>query len=152
MMTVTHHQSSTADIDPLVLYGILKLRVEIFIVEQACAYPDLDGRDAEPSTRLLWTQDDTGRVLATVRILHEGSDGNDRRIGRVATAPDARGRGYAAVLMRRAVEECGGRTILLDAQERLEGWYERFGFARAGENFLEDDIVHVPMARLPSDG
>jgi ElaA protein len=147
-MSVTHQGSRTRDIDPLVLYGILSLRVAVFIVEQECAYADLDGRDAEPETRLLWTADETGAILATVRTLHEGEA---RRIGRVATAVAARGNGYAAVLMQNAVDECDGREIFLDAQERLEGWYARFGFARAGRNFLEDDIVHVPMVR-PAEG
>jgi ElaA protein len=143
-MSVTHHSSAAHDIDQIVLYGILKLRVDVFIVEQKCPYPDLDGRDTEPGTRLLWTADETGAVVATIRILNEGES---RRIGRVTTAMAARGRGHAATLMRMAVEECEGRRTLLDAQERLEGWYARFGFARAGENFLEDDIVHVPMVR-----
>lgn len=143
-MTVTHHEALTADVEPLVLYGILRLRVDVFVVEQECPYPELDGRDVEPGTRLLWTANEAGDVLATVRLLH---DGEDRRIGRVATAMAARGLGYAGVLLRSAVDECGDRTIRLDAQERLEGWYARFGFERDGENFLEDDIVHVPMVR-----
>jgi ElaA protein len=136
------HSSSVAEIDPVVLYEILRLRVDVFVVEQECPYPELDGRDLEPTARLLWFADDDARVLATLRVLH---DGDDRRIGRVATAPAARGRGLAADLMRAAVAGCEGRLIRLDAQAHLSGWYARFGFVVDGDEFLEDGIPHLPM-------
>jgi len=69
------------------------------------------------------------------------------RIGRVATAPAARGRGLAASLMARALELVGDGPVVLDAQAQLEGWYARFGFAAGGPAFLEDGIPHVPMRR-----
>jgi ElaA protein len=136
------HSSSVAEIDPVVLYEILRLRVDVFVVEQECPYPELDGRDLEPTARLLWFADDDARVLATLRVLH---DGEDRRIGRVATAAAARGRGLAADLMRAAVAGCEGRLIRLDAQAHLSGWYARFGFVVDGDEFLEDGIPHLPM-------
>ena len=138
------HEALTTDLDASTLYGILRLRVDVFVVEQECAYAELDGRDLEPTTRQLWCIDESGAVLATLRLLH---DGDDRRIGRVATAVSARGRGLAATLMTSAVDECAGSTVRLDAQERLEGWYARFGFVRAGDTFLEDGLPHVPMIR-----
>jgi len=138
----TLHSSSVAEIDPVVLYEILRLRVDVFVVEQECPYPELDGRDLEPTARLLWFTDDDARVLATLRVLH---DGDDRRIGRVATAAAARGRGLAADLMRAAVTACEGRLIRLDAQAHLSGWYARFGFVVDGDEFLEDGIPHLPM-------
>lgn len=141
-MTATQHSSSVAEIDPVVLYEILRLRVDVFVVEQECPYPELDGRDLEPTARLLWFADDDARVLATLRVLH---DGDDRRIGRVATASSARGRGLAADLMRSAVDECDGRLVRLDAQAHLSGWYARFGFVVDGDEFLEDGIPHLPM-------
>lgn len=146
VMPATHRESPVADLDPQVLYRIMQLRVDVFVVEQECPYPELDGRDLEPETVLLWTEDD-GAVLATVRLLH---DGDERRIGRVATAPSARGAGHAGVLMTRAVALAEGNTIHLDAQARLESWYGRFGFVRSGDDFVEDDIVHVPMTRRAS--
>jgi ElaA protein len=136
------HSSSVAEIDPVVLYEILRLRVDVFVVEQECPYPELDGRDLEPTARVLWFADDDARVLATLRVLH---DGDDRRIGRVATAAAARGRGLAADLMRAAVAGCEGRLIRLDAQAHLSGWYARFGFVVDGDEFLEDGIPHLPM-------
>jgi len=141
-VTPTQHSSSVAEIDPVVLYEILRLRVDVFVVEQECPYPELDGRDLEPTARLLWSTDDDARILATLRVLH---DGDDRRIGRVATASSARGRGLAADLMRSAVDECDGRLVRLDAQAHLSGWYARFGFVVDGDEFLEDGIPHLPM-------
>ena len=141
-MTASLHSSSVAEIDPVVLYAILRLRVDVFVVEQDCPYPELDGRDLEPTTRLLWSADDDGLVTATLRVLH---DGDDRRIGRVATATAARGRGLAADLMRAAVASCEGRLVRLDAQAHLSGWYARFGFVVDGDEFVEDGIPHLPM-------
>jgi len=143
----TLHSSSVAEVDPVVLYEILRLRVDVFVVEQECPYPELDGRDLEPTARLLWFTDDDARVLATLRVLH---DGDDRRIGRVATAAAARGRGLAADLMRAAVTACEGRLIRLDAQAHLSGWYARFGFVVDGDEFLEDGIPHLPMTLVAS--
>ena len=142
-MTTTLHSSTVAAVDPVVLYEILRLRVDVFVVEQDCPYPELDGRDLEPTTRLLWSSDDDdGRVTATLRVLN---DGDDRRIGRVATAAAARGRGLAADLMRAAVASCEGRLVRLDAQAHLSGWYARFGFVVDGDEFVEDGIPHLPM-------
>ncbi|MGZ0067009.1 GNAT family N-acetyltransferase [Microbacterium arborescens] len=137
------------DVPAETLYRLLWLRVSVFVVEQAAAYPELDGRDLEPDTELFWIEDD-GQVLATLRLLRDAS-GNSR-IGRVATAADARGRGLSAQLMRAAVERAGerwpGAAIDLDAQKHLADWYGRFGFAISGPEFSEDDIPHVPMRRV----
>ena len=140
-MTAVLLASPVRDLDPLTLYAILRLRVDVFVVEQDCPYPELDGRDVEPDALMLWAEEDD-EVLATVRLL---VDGDDRRIGRVATREAARGQGLAAVLMERAVELAEGRLVRLDAQAHLEGWYARFGFVVDGEPFLEDGIPHVPM-------
>ena len=142
-MPVSFHEAIAAEMDPTVLYSILKLRVDVFVVEQGAAYEELDGRDVEPGARLYWAEDE-GNVLATLRLLKE-ADGS--RIGRVATASAARGRGLAAELMRRAIAACAGQRIVLDGQLQLERWYEGFGFARSGEVFVEDGIPHVPMTR-----
>lgn len=136
------------DVPAETLYRLLWLRVSVFVVEQAAAYPELDGRDLEPDTELFWIEDD-GRVLATLRLLRDAS--GNARVGRVATAADARGRGLSAQLMRAAVERAGerwpGAAIDLDAQKHLADWYGRFGFAISGAEFSEDDIPHVPMRR-----
>ena len=123
------------------LYGILKLRAEVFVVEQACAYLDPDGRDLEPSTRHLWQEDETGAVIAALRVLQE-PDGSS--IGRVVTAPSHRSQGRAADLVRDALA-AAPRPVRINAQSHLVEWYGRFGFAVAGEEFVEDGIPHTPM-------
>ena len=143
-METSVRDAATADLDPSTLYRILALRVDVFVVEQECAYPELDGRDLEPGTRQLWIADgDT--VLATLRLLRDAS--GEARIGRVATMPSARGAGLAAQLMRRAIELAESREIVLDAQAYLVDWYARFGFEVAGAEYLDDGIAHVPMRR-----
>src|SRR3954462_10119303 len=88
-------QAPCADLTGCEVCGLCRLRVDVFVVEQQCPYPELDGRDAEPATVHLWFEED-GDVLATIRVL---DDGGSRAIGRVATAVTARGRGLAARLI-----------------------------------------------------
>ena len=133
-----------ADLDPLTLYRILRLRAEVFVVEQDCAYLDMDGRDAEPTARQLWIAEGE-EILATLRLLQD-SDGA-LRIGRVATAVRARGRGLAAELMNRALELAGPAETVLEAQSYLTEWYGRFGFKVSGPDYVEDGIPHTPMYR-----
>ncbi len=127
------------------VYGLCRLRVDVFVVEQECPYPELDGRDLEPATEHLWFEAE-GVPVATLRVL---GDGADRAIGRVATAAGWRRHGLAARLVEEALESYGGRPVHLSAQAHLEGWYERFGFRRDGEGYVEDGIPHVPMLREP---
>lgn len=147
-MAVTFHRAPVAEIAPLTLYRLLWLRVSVFVVEQEAAYPEIDGRDIEPGAELLWAEDESGAVLATLRLLREE---RNTRIGRVATAAAARGRGLAADLMRAALgildSEAPGIPTLLDAQAHLADWYGRFGFVVSGEPFAEDGIPHLPMRR-----
>lgn len=141
------HDAAVADLDPVTLYAILALRSAVFVVEQQCVYLDLDGRDLEPSARQLWVAR-AGEVMATLRLLVELDA--TVRIGRVATRRDARGSGLADRLVGRALELAGPREVVLDAQTYLFDWYARFGFVRAGADFLDDGIPHVPMRRAPS--
>jgi len=136
-----------AELTPFEVYGLCRLRVDVFVVEQACPYPELDGRDLEPDTVHIWYERD-GEVLATIRVL---DDGAEKVIGRVATAVEARGQGLAAALVRRGIELCAGAPIHLGAQAYLEDWYEQFGFRRSGPGYIEDGIPHVPMRRPGDD-
>lgn len=135
--------AAASDLDVTTLYNILRLRVDVFVVEQECAYPELDGRDLEPGARQLWAES-SGEIVATLRML---DDGPAVRIGRVATAAGARSSGLAGRLLQRALELAGDREVVLDAQSHLQRWYERFGFARVGDEYVEDGIPHVPMRR-----
>ncbi len=135
-----------ADLTPFEVYALCRLRVDVFVVEQQCPYPELDGRDVEPATLHLWAEVD-GEVAATIRVL---DDGATRAIGRVATAPAHRGLGLAARLVEAGIALCDEHPVTLGAQAHLEGWYERFGFRRSGPGYDEDGIPHVPMRRDPS--
>lgn len=123
-------------------YALLRLRVDVFVVEQRCAYPELDGRDTEPGARHLWMCDEAGPT-AYLRLLAEPDGG--RRIGRVCTRAAARGQGLAAALMERALGLVGEAVAVVDAQSHLRHWYERHGFVVSGQAFVEDGIPHVPM-------
>jgi ElaA protein len=140
--------SRFAGLDTTTLYRILRLRAEVFAVEQDCAYNDLDGRDAEDATVHLWVDiDPDAPTVASAGRLLTDADGT-RVLGRVVTAPDHRHRRLASGLIDRAVALVpNGATVVLNAQLRLEPWYGRWGFVRTGAAFLEDGIPHVPMAR-----
>lgn len=137
------HLAPLRQIDPATLYRILQLRTDVFVVEQQCAYPELDGRDLEPDALVMWADEDD-RVVGTLRILAEP---DSMRIGRVAVAPTHRSSGLGAQLMGAAVEHVAGRACVLDAQAHLQHWYERFGFEASGPGFDEDGIPHVPMRK-----
>ena len=133
-------------LDTRTAYAVWRLRQEVFVVEQECAYLDPDGRDDEPGTRHVWFAQGR-KVRAYLRIL---SDHGVERIGRVVTAPEARGAGLAGRLIEHALTVIGHRPAVLDAQAHLAGFYGRYGFETTGPEFLEDGIPHVPMARAGS--
>lgn len=131
-----------AQLDARTAYDVWRLRQEVFVVEQACPYPDLDGRDTEPGTRHVLLRDGTGTLLGCARVL---DDGDCWRVGRVLLARSVRGRGLADPLLRATLAECPGRDVVLDAQAPLAGWYASYGFEVDGPDFVEDGIPHVPM-------
>ncbi|GID67380.1 ElaA protein [Actinoplanes cyaneus] len=135
--------ASFRDLTAATLYDILRLRSDVFVVEQECVYPDLDGRDTEPGTRHLWFSRDR-EIRAYLRIL---DDHGTERIGRVVTAKSARGSGLAGRLLGHALEIIGHRPAVLDAQSYLVGFYGKFGFEVSGPEFVEDGIPHTPMTR-----
>jgi ElaA protein len=133
--------SSFPDLDASTLYAILKLRSDVFVVEQKCVYADPDGRDDEPGTRHIWLSRDD-QIVAYLRILN---DGDVERIGRVVTAPSARGAGLAGRLVQEALTVIGNRPSVMDAQAHLVRFYAKFGYEQTGPEYLEDGIPHVPM-------
>ncbi len=138
------HVSSFASLDTTTLYAILRLRSEVFVVEQDCAYQDVDGRDQESGTRHIWITDGTPTPLAYLRVL---ADGDVARIGRVVVSPLARRQGHAATLLQHAIELIGTREAVLNAQTYATDLYARAGFEPDGPEFLEDGIPHVTMRR-----
>ncbi|PHN32979.1 GNAT family N-acetyltransferase [Pseudomonas sp. ICMP 460] len=133
------------------LYAILRLRSDVFVVEQKCAYADLDGQDLSGDTHHLMAWNDDA-LVAYLRLLDPESQGGDVVVGRVVVAPVARGTGLGHQMMQEAltrIESIWPQTpIFLSAQAHLQGYYARYGFVVAGEEYLEDDIPHIGMRRL----
>jgi ElaA protein len=142
------HAAAFDDLPPRTAYLLWKLRTDVFVVEQRCAYPELDGRDLEATTRHLWIERD-GSPVGYLRVLAEPGGCS---IGRVCVAAHARGAGLADDLMVRALDEVGPRPCLLHAQAYLADWYGRWGFSVSGPEFLDDGIPHVPMERPAPNG
>ena len=131
------------------LYELLKLRVDVFVVEQACAYPELDGKDTLAETRHLLGLDEQGEIAAYARILAPGVSYPQASIGRVIVAPSARGAGVAKPLMLEAIaiasQAWPAQGIQIGAQEYLKGFYQGVGFRPVSEVYLEDGIPHLDM-------
>ena len=146
-VTATVHRSWAANLPPETLYELLRLRVEVFVVEQASPYAELDGRDLEEGAVHFWLGGD-GRpepVLGCVRLLRE--PGGEYHIGRLCTSRAVRGRGLGRRLMEAALAEVGDHSCVLDAQEHLVDFYRHHGFVPVGESYDWDGVAHVPMRR-----
>lgn len=136
------------DLSPSQLYAILRLRQDVFVVEQNSVYCDVDGRDLDQGTRHFWLEAEGSHdPLAYLRLLEE-PDGTFR-IGRVATARMARGRGFSRRLMQAALVDVGNAPCVLDAQTYVVDFYASFGFVPEGAEFIEDGIPHLRMRRTP---
>lgn len=135
------------------LYELLKLRQEVFVVEQTCPYLDADGKDMDALH--LWSADEHG-MTAYARIFLPSATEPYARIGRVITAARARGLGLGQELMQAAIGLCTGRApeapIRLGAQVYLKRFYRSFGFVEISAEYLEDDIPHVDMERPAAVG
>lgn len=128
------------------LYERLKLRVDVFVVEQNCPYPELDGLDQE-SAHLSYTED--GKVLAYARLVPGGLKYDIPSIGRVIVRQEARGRGLAKELMHKCIDfifaEWQPEAIQLQGQVYLKDFYQSFGFEPISAEYDEDGIPHLDM-------
>lgn len=126
------------------LYAILQLRESVFVVEQHCPYPELDGRDL--GAYHVWLQDESG-ILAYLRVLDAGVSFPEPAIGRVIAARRRCGFGSRIVTegIRVAQEKFGAKAIRIEAQVYAKLFYEKLGFEAVSEEFLEDDIPHIEM-------
>lgn len=135
------------------LYAVMRLRVDVFVVEQTCPYPDLDGRDAQAGVWHLLGER-CGQLQAYARLLPPGLGFDTPAIGRVIVSASARGAGLAHALMSEAIARCEarwpGQPITLGAQSHLQGFYAAHGFEVCSEDYLEDGIPHVDMRRAPA--
>jgi ElaA protein len=138
------HDKAFAELTVDELYAITALRERVFVVEQNCAYLDADGID--PKCRHLWAEE-AGVLRAYARIVPAGVKYKEQAIGRVITAPEARGTGLGKELMQRAIAACASGPIRLGAQAHLERFYRELGFVPASEPYDEDGIPHVQMLR-----
>lgn len=130
------------------LYQLLKLRVDVFVVEQTCPYPELDGKDTLAGVQHLLGYADE-ELVACARLLPPGTTYDNASIGRVATKQSARGDGLGHQLLKEALTSCEvfwpGTAIDIGAQQHLESFYKSHGFKTISEMYLEDDIPHIDM-------
>lgn len=130
------------------LYEIIKARVNVFVVEQDCPYPDLD--DSDQKAIHLWAENN-GEVLAYCRIFDKGIKYPETSIGRVVTTENGRGTGLGKQLIKYALEvienRLGTSEVRISAQDYLLKFYSDFGFQDTGKKYLEDNIPHTEMFR-----
>lgn len=133
---------------PFELYDILKLRSEVFVVEQNCVYLDPDGKDPK-CHHLMLLQD--GELMAYARLVPPGLSFEQISIGRVTSSPKSRGTGAGRAMMQAAIDGCreifGEGPIQIGAQAYLLNFYSSFGFRPVGEGYDEDGIPHIHMIR-----
>lgn len=141
------HWYAWDELKPDVLYGFLKLRSDIFVVEQNCVFSDMDGVDRH--CEHLCGSDESGRILVYLRLLPPGVKLPECSIGRLVTAPEARRGGHAREACRRGLarlrERFPGHTARIGGQQYMEAFYASLGFVTTGEPYLEDGIPHVEM-------
>lgn len=148
-MEVTWKCKSFSDLTNIELYQILKLRNEVFVVEQNCVYQDCDDKDLD-SFHLFACKDE--KIIAYTRLLPPGvSYKNAASIGRVVTSPSARNQNFGKQVMHYSIEKIyeffGKTTIKISAQLYLKRFYESFLFVQKGDMYLEDGIEHIPMEK-----
>jgi len=128
------------------LYSILRLRSEVFVVEQNCVFLDMDNKDQYCHHLMGWEGD---RLLGYSRVLSAGISYAESSIGRIVTSPAARGRGIGRELLVQSINTLyslhGKRDIRIGAQYYLKKFYESFGFVQKGDVYLEDGIEHIEM-------
>ena|SRR5688572_16481759 len=133
---------------PHELYAILRLRAEVFVVEQACIFQDMDNKDQLSYHLMGWKNDN---LVAYTRLVPPGVSYNETSIGRVVTSPAERGSGIGKLLMEKSIEQIihlyGKTPIKLGAQLYLKKFYESLGFRQTSDIYDEDGIDHIEMIR-----
>ena len=131
------------------LYALLRLRSEVFVVEQSCAFQDIDQQDQRALHLLGYTTQ--GELAAYARLFEAGISYEQASIGRVVVGAEFRRYGFGRELMRKAIAQLeaqfGAQPIKIGAQQYLEKFYESFGFQQIGEPYVEDGIPHLHMLR-----
>ncbi|GHA77992.1 GNAT family N-acetyltransferase [Pontibacter akesuensis] len=148
-MAFTKTSKAFAELTPFEMYDMLRLRSEVFVVEQTCVFLDMDDKDQKCQHLLLY-QGDT--LVATSRLVPPGLSYPDAMsIGRIVTSMAVRGTGVGKLLVDYSIEECyrlyGKGPIKIGAQVYAKGFYESFGFVQSGEVYDEDGIDHIEMTK-----
>ena len=137
------------EMDAHTLYDILELRMRVFIIEQQCFYEELDHKDHDATH--VYAKDDSGKIVAYLRVLGHGISFDEVSIGRVVVHPEARKDGLGRVLMHKGIEVVktlyGDTPIRISAQAYLQKFYKSLGFIAVSDIYLEDDIPHLDMMR-----
>lgn len=140
---------SFLELDTDQLYAILKVRQEVFVIEQKCFYLDTDGVD-QVSYHVIG-RNEKGGIIAYARLIPAGVSYTEVSMGRVLVVKQARGKGLGRELTRRCLEEVGllwgPQPVRLSAQAYLVKFYEDFGFHTVGEAYLDAGIPHIEMLR-----
>ena len=138
------------ELRPDVLYAFLRLRSAIFVVEQDCVFPEMDGRDPRCEHLCGWHGDE---LVAYLRLVPPAVRTPEVSLGRVVVAQAARGTGLGRAVMLEGLARCAqrypGQPVKVSAQQHLEAFYASLGFSRVGAPYDEDGILHVDMIKAP---
>ena len=141
------HEKTFKELTVDELYELLRIRADVFVVEQDCVYQDLDGDDQRAIHLWLTVE---GKTVALCRVCPAGTHMKEVSIGRVITTE--RGKGYGKQIMLAAIDTAihifNARQIDLEAQEYARGFYENAGFVQSSESFILDGIPHIKMTRV----
>lgn len=143
-MSLILHKKWFSELTTQELYELLRVRSDVFVVEQDCVYQDLD-YDDQPALQLWLTEGD--RIVALCRVCPAGTHMEEVSIGRVITT--VRGKGYGRQIMLAGIEAAkehfGAKRMDIEAQEYAKGFYEQVGFRQSSEPFILDGIPHIKM-------
>jgi len=146
--TFTIYHKPFAELSPDELYAMIRLRNEVFVVEQNCVFQDADNKDQHYHHLMVW---DNENLAAYARLVPKGLAYEEMSIGRIVSSPAYRRTGVGKILVAKAIEACkelfGEGPIKIGAQLYLKKFYESFGFIQTGDLYLEDGIEHVEMIR-----
>jgi ElaA protein len=146
IMEINWNLKSFDSLTPHELYQLLKLRSEVFVVEQNCVFLDMDNKDQLCMHLLGWKDN---LLVASTRLVPPGLAYDEMSIGRVVSSPLIRGTGIGRKLMQESINQCynlyGRNPVRIGAQLYLEKFYNSLGFEKDGEVYLEDGIPHVEM-------
>ena len=147
-MSIEWQWCRLTQLDVVQLYAVFAAREAVFVVEQTCAYQDLDGLDLYADHLIGWSG---AEVAAYLRVLNPRTRFEEPSIGRVLTTRNYRSLGLGRDMMKLALARIdrhfAGQAVRISAQAHLQPFYSSFGFAAASEQYLEDGIPHLEMLR-----